>query len=127
MLTALWTALMGSASAEVFVKPGDVNFIEFPIEHLLDSAADIENLELSIVGPTDFIVQATSIKGPVTLSPGQSKTFRIDYEIAAGAPEGPFNVELSFTATTEDVDPKLDDLDTSVDFPIGRGPFSVEA
>ena len=102
--------------AQTFVKPGDTGTIEFPIGNDSESVALAEGAEITVDAPSYFIVKNTSVLGPVSEDPAQTKTFIVNYEIGQDAPDGSFSTKLNFSATTLPIDPAPDTVSASVDF-----------
>lgn len=108
-----------SVHAQTFVAPGDTGSIEYPLNNSSISDAALEDAELQYAAPAHFIVKSASIRGPHSIPPAETYSFVVEYEIAAGAPEGSFNVTLkprspSTSDETVTVAPDLATLDTQV-------------
>lgn len=119
---ALFPAIL---AAQTFVRPGDTGSIDFPIESDVESAVLAEGVEVTVEAPAHFTVKGTSIKGPLTIAPGETKTFTIDFEIAADAPDGSFDAVLKVSMVTTEVDPDPETLDTRVNI-IRKRPSSLD-
>lgn len=102
--------------AQTFVKPGDTGAINFPIENDIESVALAEGAEITVDAPSYFTVKNTSILGPSSKDPGQTKTFVVNYEIGQDAPDGSFSANLNFKATTLPIVPDPATLTAKVDF-----------
>lgn len=121
----------GRAYAETFVAPGDVGTIEYPLQNSSISDAVLQDATLEYQAPAHFIVKTASIRGPHSIPPAETFSFIVEYEIAAGAPEGPLEIILqprSPSSSDEEVEvaPALTTLDTSVSFDIADPLFLVE-
>jgi len=115
---------VGPAAAENFLKPGDTGQLQFQVQHLTESGGDIEDLTVTVNAPAHFVVKGTSILGPLNAAAGETKTFAVDYEIAADAPEGAFTVGLHGVSSSEDMDPET--VATEVLFTTKPVPFSLD-
>jgi len=120
--------LAGPAVAQNFVKPGDTNSIEIPVENFAGSMVPLKGVRVDVEAPAHFIIKATSIKGPVNILPGaaEEKIFKIDFEIAANAPEGAFEVSLKVRMDSTGTEPAPTTLDTLVLFTSNPVPFSLD-
>ena len=125
----IWLS-MGLLHAQPFVAPGDTGSIEYPLENSSASNADLEDAMLDVDHPTHFVVKSASIRGPHSIPPAQTYSFVVEYEIAANAPEGSFDVTLKPRSPSESIDgvdvtPDLSTLDTQVSFNIADPLFLV--
>ena len=113
------------AQETTFAQPGDTGSIEYPVGNLLESDGPLEGARMEVDKPAFFTVTGVSVLGPDTIPPAVVKTFVVEYEIGEGAPEGPFTVTLRPRAETENVEPVMSALDTSVSFDIADPLFLV--
>ncbi|MDP3542306.1 MAG: hypothetical protein Q8T11_07565 [Elusimicrobiota bacterium] len=111
LLLALAGVLSGCAGASKSqrpcIAPGDTARIEFPIENTGRPGSNerLEEVQISAVPPANFPFSVTdikikedpSLKIPITIEPGTTRTFVIAYRIddaAKSTPDGEYTVAL---------------------------------
>ena len=106
------------------VTPGGTGQIEFPIESDSDSVGAASGVRILVEAP-GFVTVKNTGRGPADIGAGETHAFLVDFDIAANAPNGPFQIVLKATATSTNIDPDLGTFETSVIFTIENLRFIV--
>jgi hypothetical protein len=125
----LLSAVFSSASAQIVASQGSAGTLTWPVTATNDTVMTLDGAQISVDAPSYFNVQASSIKGPVSIAAGQTQNFTVDYLIGT-LPQGTtgftVNLHLTFGAPNVAAKPR----DTSVMFilagPVSRGEAARE-
>ena len=111
----------------IAVQPGDDGSIEYDLENAPDSEGSLDGVQLILSQDDRFTLQGGSGLIPVSIPPGTNQQMVVNYSIPHDAPDGILSIVVYATATTEDIDPALDTLVSTVDFIPREAPFLVGA
>ena len=124
------------ARGEIIAKPGDFGTIEFQLNNkgAAGSNRRLEEVQLSVVPPANFPLVVTSIKikeddtltQPITIEPGQTRTFVISYQLGQTIDDGTYPVALNVQTLNEFTEPAPGAYNAVVIFTTKPGRFSLD-